>query len=84
MGQDRGIGNFTYRNISVLDYIIATTECFRYLTYFTINDTVLLQSDGHSFVKQRPTWKNNLSQNVKDTIDGEHVRFIHEQLNIQP
>ena len=24
------------------------------------------------------------SQTVKDNIDGEHVRFIHEQLNIQP
>jgi len=31
--------------------MITTAECFRYLTYFTINDTDSLQSDGHSLVQ---------------------------------
>ena len=50
--KDRNLGNFTFRNKSVFDYVLSTAESFQYVINFEISETDFLFSDGHSAV----TW----------------------------
>ena len=50
--KDRNLGNFTFRNKSVFDYVLSTAESFQYVINFEISETDSLFSDGHSAV----TW----------------------------
>ena len=57
-GQDRHIGNFTYRNISVIDYTIASKEAHKYLEDFCITELECLYSDGYSMLSTTIKFKN--------------------------
>ena len=48
LGQDRGIGRFTFRNASVIDYMLATAPVLEKLTNFEILEVDPIFSDGHS------------------------------------
>ncbi|MEW8548255.1 MAG: reverse transcriptase family protein [Candidatus Thiodiazotropha sp.] len=48
--KDRAIGNFTFRNASVIDYTIATADCFELFQEFEIIETDTIFSDGHSIL----------------------------------
>ena len=43
-------GNFTFKEKSVIDYVIASSDCSKYMSRFEIKDTDLLYSDGHSIL----------------------------------
>ena len=47
---DKESGNFTFRDKSVVDYVLSTAECFRYYSNFEIIETDSLHSDGHSVI----------------------------------
>ena len=46
--KDETIGAFTFRDKSVIDYVLATAESFNYITDFEIIETDPLFSDGHN------------------------------------
>jgi len=46
--KDRHLGSFTFRDKSTIDYVIASAECFEFITEFEITVTDSLFSDGHS------------------------------------
>lgn len=52
-GSDSGVGTFTFRDKSVLDYVIATADCFELFGSFCIYETDPLFSDGHNALE----WK---------------------------
>ncbi|MES9903304.1 MAG: reverse transcriptase family protein, partial [Sedimenticola sp.] len=56
VGKDRNVGEFTFRNISVIDYAIATSNCFKFITDFEITDLDPLFSDGHSLLSVDVRW----------------------------
>ena len=47
LGQDRGIGNLTCKNASVVDYFIMSPRLFTNVSHFKINDFSSLYSDVH-------------------------------------
>ena len=47
---DKESGNFTFRDKSVIDYVLSTAECFRYYSNFEVIETDSLHSDGHSVI----------------------------------
>ncbi|MEW8547180.1 MAG: endonuclease/exonuclease/phosphatase family protein, partial [Candidatus Thiodiazotropha sp.] len=49
-GKDKGIGNFTFRNLSVIDYSIASAFALKYIKEFEITELDCLYSDGHSLL----------------------------------
>jgi hypothetical protein len=46
--KDKSKGSFTFRNKSVIDYVMATAACFKYISDFEIIETDSLFSDGHN------------------------------------
>lgn len=46
--QDKNKGMFTFKDKSVIDYVLATAECFDYIVDFNIIETDALFSDGHN------------------------------------
>ena len=51
IGNDKQQGNFTFKQLSVIDYTIASVETLPLLQNFEIQETDALMSDGHSFFK---------------------------------
>ena len=49
-GSDAGIGKFTFRNSSVIDYVIVSADSAKYVQNFQIIDLDPLFSDGHSLL----------------------------------
>ena len=47
VGKDRNVGNNTFREKSIIDYVLASAECFEHLDDFEIIETDCLFSDGH-------------------------------------
>ena len=50
VGHDKNVGNYTFRNTSVIDYALATANCFEYFLDFKIEEVDPLFSDGHSLL----------------------------------
>ncbi|MES9902847.1 MAG: reverse transcriptase family protein [Sedimenticola sp.] len=50
VGSDKGIGEFTFRNKSVIDYALASADLLRYVSDFKITETDSLFSDGHAII----------------------------------
>ena len=50
-GQDAGKGNYTFRDQSVIDYSISSSEGFSLLTDFKIQELDDIYSDGHSLLQ---------------------------------
>ena len=50
-GEDKNVGQFTFRDKSVIDYVMATTQGFHLLHKFSITDTDNLFSGGHALLK---------------------------------
>ena len=44
-------GNFTFKQKSVIDYVIATAACFKHVRGFNIVETDTLLTDGHSILQ---------------------------------
>ena len=49
-GNDRGKGGYTFRNVSVIDYMLATADTLKILSSFSVVETDPLFSDGHSLL----------------------------------
>ena len=49
-GNDKGVGKYTFRGQSVLDYSISSEKGFKLLTNFEISELDRLFSDGHSLL----------------------------------
>ena len=49
-GQDRGIGEFTFKNTSVIDYSIASAHALKFVENFNILELDCLFSDEHSLL----------------------------------
>ena len=47
---DKELGKFTFRDKSVIDYVLSTAEWFRYYSNFEIIETDSLHSDWHSVI----------------------------------
>lgn len=48
--KDKNIGNYTFRDKSVIDYAIASADCFEHIINFEIFETDPLFSDGHNAI----------------------------------
>jgi hypothetical protein len=92
MGTDKDTGQFTYRNSSVIDYAIATAECFVFLTEFGIIETDSLFSDGHAIIKftvssktkvtpphKQKLHKDNTSAKWKQNLASSFINNINEE-----
>ena len=49
-GQDRGIGEFTFKNTSVIDYSIASAHALKFVQNFNILELHCLFTDGLSLL----------------------------------
>ena len=69
IGQDKSVGKFTFKTVSVIDYTIATASMFKHLLNFDVIELDPLFSDGHCLLqttlkraqvyKQQPNIQNN-------------------------
>lgn len=64
VGSDRNIGEFTFRNKSVIDYAMASADLFRYINDFYITETDPLFSDGHASLTVTLLCSNNIEVNT--------------------
>ena len=51
LGNDRDVGKLTFRDTSLIDYTIASANCFKLIKSSSVKETDRLFSDGHSFLK---------------------------------
>ena len=56
--KDKAEGKFTFRDKSISDYVISTSDCFNILSHFEIIYTDPIFSDGHNIL----SWHLNLIQ----------------------
>ena len=50
IGEDKDVGQFTYRGTSLIDYTLATVEALKLISKFSIIETDPIFSDGHSII----------------------------------
>ncbi|MCG7878877.1 MAG: hypothetical protein N0C90_21475, partial [Candidatus Thiodiazotropha endolucinida] len=62
LGRDRQIGNFSFRNTSVIDYCIISSDMFELYQDFEIIEMDPLFSDGHCLLRSVLKFSSNLSQ----------------------
>ncbi|MES9884249.1 MAG: reverse transcriptase family protein [Sedimenticola sp.] len=69
-GDDKGIGEFTFRDTSIIDYAISSVDGLKHVQHFSIERLDALFSDGHSLLstklifqmaKPRKVYKENTS-----------------------
>ena len=63
---DKDFGQYTLRDKSVLDYVIATADCFRTLENFEVIDTDPLFSDGHNAL----SWQTKITFQISPYTDA--------------
>ena len=47
-GKDKGVGTFTFKNISVIDYAIVTVQSLKFISDFEIAELDPVYTDNHS------------------------------------
>ena len=52
-GNDKNVGQLTFRDKSVIDYVLSTAYCFNFIEDFSIVATDKLFSDGHALLQWR-------------------------------
>jgi len=63
-GSDNTVGNFTFRDRSVIDYVISSAENFESLQTFDIVETDPLYSDGHNALEWKIYTKHMPDTNI--------------------
>ena len=77
-GQDAGKGNYTFRDQSVIDYSISSSEGFSLLTDFKIQELDDIYSDGHSLLQMNMHLNTaiTLSEHTAETNCALHKKII--------
>ena len=83
-GSDKNVGNFTFRQTSVIDDAISSYEGLRYISNFRIVELDILFSDGHSLLhvdlnfnsKHYPTKPDLLQNNIPRWVENKTQTFI--------
>lgn len=72
VGNDKNIGEFTFQDSAVIDYTIATYDCFKHFSFDSVHvDTIF--PDGHSLL--------SLTMNVSDENKIPHKNDCKTKLN---
>ncbi|MES9885167.1 MAG: reverse transcriptase family protein [Sedimenticola sp.] len=80
VGSDREVGEFTFRNKSVIDYALASVDLFRHLSNFSINQTDTLFSDGHALLSVDLASKYKI-ENVTNATGKKQTRKWNNKLS---
>ena len=56
-GNDKGKGVFTFKNTSVIDYIVVSAQALKFIENFDITELDCLYSDGHCLLSTDLTFK---------------------------
>ena len=72
--KDKDEGKFTFRDKSILDYVISTSDCFNILSHFEIIYTDPIFSDGRNIL----SWHLNLIQS-KTFYSNETIKNINSR-----
>ena len=62
-------GLMTFRNVSVLDYVLSSTEGFPMIDSFNIIETNILHSDGHALIKFALKYTFQHETNMEQTFN---------------
>lgn len=73
-GEDKDVGNFTFRNISVIDYSIVSVEALKYIEDFCISELDCLYTDGHSLLTTTLTFKSPNKDINKNTSKQDKIK----------
>lgn len=76
---DKNTGQFTFREKSIIDYVIVTAECFNFIEHFEIIETDTLLSDGHSALSWTITIADNSINKNEHKQNGMAKRPIWKQ-----
>ena len=68
-GEDKNIGNFTFRNTSVIDHTITSVEALKFIDTFYISELDSLYTDGHSLLTTIQKFKNLKKVSSVNTTD---------------
>lgn len=66
-GKDKCIGNFTFRNISVIDYCLASLDCLRQIESFEVIELDPIFSDGHCLLSTSINFKSSWTESPSTT-----------------
>lgn len=68
-GEDKNIGNFTFRNTSVIENTITSVEALKFIDNFCISELDSLYTDGHSLLTTTLKFKNLKKVSSVNTTD---------------
>ena len=76
IGNDKGIGRFTCRNASIVDYCVCSPELLNFITEFEILETNRLLSDVHTplHLAFKVDKLNNSSDNLQEKVGYNKVK----------
>ncbi|MEW8560930.1 MAG: hypothetical protein AB2541_02460, partial [Candidatus Thiodiazotropha sp.] len=72
VGEDKAIGEKTFRDKSVIDYTLCTADCFSMLKQFEVVEVDPIFSDGHSLLKWSLLADIPLAQTVGRSLNNTH------------
>jgi hypothetical protein len=67
-------GNFTFREKSVIDYLIVTANCFSLFEKFEILETDSLFSDGHNALYWSINLKQNSTTQTQNNVKNSYIK----------
>ena len=59
-GKDRGVGSFTYKNTSVIDYTVVSAQILKFISNFEIIELDTLYTDYHCLLNTTVTFTNKV------------------------
>ena len=59
-GKDKGVGSFTFKNVSVIDYSILSAQLLKFVSEFEVVELDTLYTDGHSLLCTTLNFRNVL------------------------
>lgn len=92
-GNDKNIGKFTFRDSTVIDYAIATLDCFKHFSFFDIVHIDIVDpifSDGHSLLsltinvaeENKTLRRNNRKTNFNNHNQPKWEESLGEEFNL--
>lgn len=80
-GQDRGLGSFTFKSLSTIDYSLSSFEGLKYISDFSVQYLDPLFSDGHSLIETVYTFDMGKRQVTQTERPIPGKQFIWQESN---
>ena len=75
-GSDKGMGDFKFKNTSVIDYTVVSAQALKFIENFDIMELDCLYSDGHCLLSTDLTFKKLHKNKIDIDVVIGHIQNV--------